>query len=267
MRQTVAINLNRDRNTSLGLFDGQLFTPIANVTVNGPYSITITTSAPYAPMLNNLAHPSGGIVSPAALAEYNQSVGAHPVGSGPFMVSSITASEVDLVRNPYYWGNTTNVSEIKLLYVSDAATELSMLQSGQAQIIWEVTPTEIPSINSTAGLKLILAPSEQEQFIGLDFYFTPFQNILVRQALNYAVNKSALISAVYDGYATVATSPVAPYTTGYDNLSLVYNYNVTKAKELLAEAGYPNGFNVTLFSPNTEIPETISGLWQQCSLK
>ncbi|MCL5067874.1 MAG: ABC transporter substrate-binding protein [Thaumarchaeota archaeon] len=249
----VKINLDRDRNASSGLSHSSLFTMISAVNVLSTYSISITTSYPFAALLNNLAHPSGGIISPVALSKWGKSVSAHPDGSGPWEVQSLSpSSEVDLVRNPYYWGNVTNVNQIRVMVVPDSSTRLSMLQSGQADVVEGVPPSSATSITSAAGLKLVVTPSELERYVGFNVNVKPFNDVRVRQALNYAVNRSALIQVVYDGYAQKPTSPAAPNVTGYSAVTPFYNYNPTLAKQLLAEAGYPNGFNATMITGNSQ---------------
>lgn len=249
----VAINLNRDRNATGGFSHSSLFTMINSVGVLTPYTISITTAYPFAALLNNLAHPSGGIVSPVAIEKWGKAVSAHPDGSGPWEVQSLSpTSQVTFVRNPYYWGNTTDVSEIRVLIVPDSSTRLSMLQSGQADIIEGVPPSSASSIAGTTGLRLVVTPSELERYIGFNVNIKPFNDVRVRQALNYAVNRSALIQVVYNGYAQKPTSPAAPNVTGYSPVVPFYHYNLTKAKELLASAGYPNGFNATMWTGNSQ---------------
>ena len=249
----VKINLDRDRNASSGLSHSSLFTMISAVSILSPYSISITTSYPFAALLNNLAHPSGGIISPVAITKWGKAVSAHPDGSGPWEVQSLAPnSEVVLVRNPYYWGNVTNVNEINVMVVPDSSTRLSMLESGQAGIVEGVPPSSASTIASATGLKLVVSPSELERYVGFNVNVKPFNDVRVRQALNYAVNRSALIQVVYDGYAQKPTSPAAPNVTGYSPVVPFYHYDPTKAKQLLAAAGYPNGFNATMVTGNSQ---------------
>jgi len=127
----------------------------------------------------------------------------HPVGSGPFMVSSYSAdSEVDLARNPYFYGTKPKISKVKIMIVPDDNSRVLMLESKKADVIENPPGNLVSQINKTPGLSVQLFPSTRVDFIQLDQHFKPFKSQLVREALNYAIDRNAIVKLAYQGHAT-----------------------------------------------------------------
>ena len=122
------------------------------------------------------------------------------------------------------------------------------LESKKVDVIENPPGNLVSQINKTPGLSVQLFPSTRVDFIQLDQHYAPFKNLYVRQALNYAIDRNAIVKLAYQGHATPGSS-FMPYKMQYWNNSLSpYPYDPAKAKQLLAKGGYPHGFNTFLIT-------------------
>src|SRR5262249_28314896 len=178
----------------------------------------------------------------------------HPVSSGPFYVTSYKAdSEIDLARNPHFYGTKPKISQVKYMIVPDDNARVLMLQSKKADIIENPPGNLTKQIDSTPGLHVNLFPSTRVDFIQLDQHYAPFKKLAVRQALNYAIDRSALGTLAYQGEAIPVRSSM-PYKMQFWNTALKpYPYDPAKAKQLLASAGYPHGFKTFLITVSGDV--------------
>jgi peptide/nickel transport system substrate-binding protein len=170
------------------------------------------------------------------------------------MVSSYSAdSEVDLARNPYFYGTKPKISKVKIMIVPDDNSRVLMLESKKADVIENPPGNLVSQINKTPGLSVQLFPSTRVDFIQLDQHFKPFKSQLVREALNYAIDRNAIVKLAYQGHATPGAS-FMPYKMEFFNSGLQpYAYNPAKAKQLLAQAGYPHGFSTFLITVSGDV--------------
>lgn len=233
-----------------------LYVPFVNsVEMVDDYTIKIHLKAPFAFFLNNLAHSASGIISPTALKTLGKDIARRAVGTGPFkFVEWVHGDHLTMVRNDDYWGGKPYLDKIILKTVKEDSTRVMMLQSGDAHLIVRIPPEDTPRLEKDAALKLDSTETLRVLYIGINCYKKPFTDVRVRQALNYAVDKEAIVKNIYQGKALVSAGIVAPLTTGYFPVT-GYSYNPDRAKKLLAEAGYPNGFKAKLWSPQGRYPK------------
>jgi ABC-type transport system substrate-binding protein len=245
-----------------------LWDPIASVKKVDDFTVAITTHKPYGALLNTLAHGSGGMVSPEGVKKHGANFKLNPVGAGPYMLEKWdVGSEVVLKRFDGYWGPKAPFARIVLKHVPDPATRLAMLQSGQADVINAVPVESVAQIQSLPTLEVIARPALRTFGFGLNLNRKAFQDVRVRHALNHAVDRAALIKAVFRGYATPIDSPLSPFTTGYAPVG-TYDYNPDRAKQLLGDAGWkpgPDGvlrkdgeaFEVSVLTPQGMLPKDL----------
>jgi ABC-type transport system substrate-binding protein len=233
-----------------------LYTPFVNsVEVVDDYTVKIILKAPFAFFLNNLAHSASGIISPTALKTYGKDISRRAVGTGPFkFVEWIHGDHLTMVRNDEYWGGKPKLDKIIVKTVKEDSARVMMLQSGDAQLIVRIPSEDIPRLEKDPNIKLDSTETLRVLFIGINVTKKPLNDVRVRQALNYAVDKEAIVKNLYQGRALVSAGMVGPLTTGYVRIE-GYSYNPEKAKQLLTEAGYPNGFKVKLWSPQGRYPK------------
>jgi peptide/nickel transport system substrate-binding protein len=248
----VVYSIDRSRAFSGGW--GFLLTPVKTITAPSAHTVVITLSQPHAPLLADLAMYAYSIVPEKLVKAQGASFFQHPVGSGPFKVTSYNPdSEVDLARNPYFYGTKPKISKVRVLIVPNDNTRVLMLQSKKADIIENPPGNLVQQIDKTPGLSVQLYPSTRVDIIQLDEHFKPFKSALVRQALNYAINRKAIVQLAYQGHATPGAS-FMPYKMKFFDSSIApYPYDPAKAKQLLAQAGYPHGFNAFLITVSGDV--------------
>jgi len=248
----VVFSLIRSRNYKGGW--GFLLTPVKTITAPNPQTVVITLSQKHAPLLADLAMYAYSIVPKKLVQAQGKAFFQHPVGSGPFYVTSYKPdSEIDLARNPHFYGTKPKISKVQVMIVPNDNARVLMLQSKKADII-ENPPGNLTSqINKTPGLHVDLFPSTRVDFIQLDQHFAPFKKLAVRQALNYAIDRKTLVKLAYQGNA-IPGSSFMPYKMQFWNSSITpYPYDPAKAKGLLASAGYPHGFKTFLITVSGDV--------------
>ena len=215
-------------------------------------TLQITLTQPDAAFVYVLAMPHASVIPTASGAQQAQ----HPLGSGPYELTSYTPGQaIVLKRNPHYW-------DPKLPYTDGVNEKLGVtpqvqlleLEKGQLDLMGDALPnSSFLSVKNSPTMKKELVQSQ-----GLDTYYLtlntkvkPFNNPLVREAVSYAINRTSLLKYV-NGQGTPATGFIPPGVTGYTTKNLVNPLNVKKAKSLLKQAGYPNGFSTSMYSWNTQ---------------
>jgi len=248
----VKYNFDRVRDPNNHVQKYYLYKMITDVKVVDDNTVQMILTTPYSGLIQNLAHPSDGIVSPTAMAKDGpQGMASHPVCTGPFVFDSWAHGDRILVtRNPHYWApSQVGVDQIVFRVVPDATQVLALLKTGAAQFVYPIDPVDAKSVAGQSGLTLVNAPSTYVTYIAMNELRAPFNNRSVRLALNYAVNKQALISALYLGYAKEMHSVEGDRVEAYKAVG-TYPFDVAKARQLLAEAGFPQGFTTTLWVQN-----------------
>ncbi|MEK3732447.1 glutathione ABC transporter substrate-binding protein [Paenibacillus sp. FSL M8-0334] len=257
--EVVKANLDRLLDPKAASPRASLVDMISEIKVVDNDTIQLTTEYPYSPLLAHLAHSGVGMVSAEAikkdyeLVEAGEKAGAYlaqnPVGTGIFKLESWDpGQEVRLVANPDYWGAKAKVERVIFKVVTEEGTRIAELETGYAHIIDPVSPSSISRIESIDGLELNRQPSLSLSYIGFNMDKKPFDDKRVRQALSMAINKDEIIEGVFEGTGIPAVGPLAPDVFGYDPSVQPISYNIEQAKQLLAEAGYEQGFSTTLWT-------------------
>ena len=233
-----------------------LFTPfVQSVEVLNEYSIKVNMKTPFSLFLNNLAHSACGIISPTALKTYGKEISRHPVGTGPFKLAEwVFGDHFTLVRNDDYWAGKPNLEKIIVKTVQEDSARVMMLQSGDADLIVRIPAEDIPRLEKDANIKLDATETLKVLFLGMNCSKKPYNDVRVRQAMAYAIDKETIVKSIYQGRSSVAPSIMAPLTTGYIPVKGL-GYDPQKAKSLLKAAGFPNGFKATLWTPQGRYPK------------
>lgn len=232
---------------------------IASVEAVDDYTVKFTLKRPQAPFLNNLAMGPFGILSPAAVEEFGEKVGENPVGTGPFVFKEWKRNEtITLERNSDYWAGKPKLEEVIFRVIPDNSARLTALKTGEIDLMDGVNPSDVKTVESDSSLQVLLRPGMNIGYFGFNVEEEPFNNPKVREALSYAVDKKGIIDAYYAGNADVAINPYPSFMPGYNDEIKDYGYDPKKAKELLAEAGFPDGFEMELWTftnPRDYMPE------------
>jgi len=225
---------------------------VSGIKALSTYSLQITLTQADAAFKYVLAMPHASVIPAGSGAQQ----ALHPLGSGPFeMVSYTPGQSIILKANPSYWNKSLPyVSGVDEKLGVSPEVQLLELEKGQIDLMGDPLPNS--DYLTVVGNKSLASQVHQRQsldtyYLTLNTQVKPFNNPLVREAVSYAINRSFLLKLV-NGQGTPATGFIPPGVKGYTSENLVNPLNVAKAKSLLAQAGYPNGFSTTLYSWNTQ---------------
>ncbi len=210
------------------------------------YTVVFTLKQPQAAFLSNLAYGWAAIVPVEETDLRNK-----PVGTGPFrFVEWVPDSHVKLERFPdYFIKGQPYLDAVVFKIMPDPAAKLAALKAGEVDVVDQVPPQEVEGLKNNPDIKLVQAPSNGIYIMALNNAREPFNKKEVRQAISYAVDKKGVIEAAQWGQGAPIGSHMPPVSPFYVDLTDKYPYNPDKARELLAQAGYPEGFEVTLIMP------------------
>ncbi|MFE8643613.1 glutathione ABC transporter substrate-binding protein GsiB [Sphingomonas sp. NCPPB 2930] len=259
--------LDRAMDPANRLLRANQFNQVAKVEAVAPQTLRITLKEPFGPFINTLAHASAAMISPAALAKWgSKDIAFHPVGTGPFEFVEWKQTEA-IVGKKYagYWKQGyPKVDQVTWKPVIENNTRAAMLQTGEADFAFTLPYEQIATLKKSDKVEVISSPSIIQRFLTFNNLQKPFDNPKVREAIGYAINKEALAKVAFNGYAFPAQGFV-PQGVEYAVKMQPIPYNVQKAKELLKEAGFPNGFESVLWSHynNTTSQKVIQFLQQQ----
>ena len=195
-----------------------------------------------------------------------EAFGSAPIGTGPFKFARWDKNQqIVLDRNDDYWRGPADIERFVVRPIPEDFARFASLNNREVDIISNLTSERVAEIEKIEGLKVEAVPSVRNMFVGLDTMKGPFTDIRVRQAVNHAVDKEALIEVVMGGYAIENASVCTQTLFGAAQLP-AYEYDPEKARALLAEAGHPNGFAVEMLGPvgryakDKELQEAIAGM-------
>lgn len=270
-------NFDRWGDKTLGLKRTTLLCNILESTeIVDDYTVKVKLTEPFGAFISTLAHPACVLMSPKVIEQGSAACAENPVGTGQYIFQEWVAGDhATVTLNPDWWGYDAEIcggtalaepdagfKSITFRPVGENASRVAMLQSGDADFIWPV-PTESmqllaedPDVYVDAGEGIVV------RWLFLNTQKEPFTDVRVRQALNYGVDKDAYIAVVKNGLASQATSIIGPSVQHYKHND-PYPYDPEKAKELLAEAGYPDGFDTTIICRSTTADLKQSEFLQQ----
>ena len=261
----VKTNLDRVMNPENRLLRATQFNRIAKVEAVNPLSLRITLKEPFGPFINSLAHASAAIISPAALQKWGKDIAFHPVGTGPFEFVEWKQTEAIVGKkfDGYWKKGYPKVDGVSWKPVLENNTRAAMLQTGEADFAYPLPYEQAAILKKVDKIEVVTTPSIIVRFLSFNMLQKPFDNPKVREAIGYAVNKEALAKVAFSGFAFPAQGFV-PQGIQYAVKMDPIPYNPQKARDLLKEAGYPNGFETTLWSAyNNTISQKVIQFVQQ----
>ncbi|HEX5503459.1 MAG TPA: ABC transporter substrate-binding protein, partial [Thermomicrobiales bacterium] len=213
-------------------------------------TLKLVAKLPFAAMIATLAHPAGGIPSPAALKKYGDDFGIHPVGTGPFQFGEwVRGDHILLQAYADYWSKPIGpaVSRLRVKGITEPSSLGIAVQSGQAQFAGPIAAPQAQQLRNAQGMTISETASITGYFVTLNNTKKPFDDKRVRQALNYGVNKEDVLKAADLGQGKLLDSPLAAGIYGYHSVK-TYPYDPQQAKSLLAQAGLASGFKAPLWT-------------------
>jgi peptide/nickel transport system substrate-binding protein len=220
---------------------------VAGVDVVDPLAVRIRLRTPDSGLLFALSLPAFVIQEPSSAAGARQ----HPVGTGPYRLDEWKRGEaIRLVRNDGYWGPQARLKHAVFRFIADSTAAYAAVKSGDVDVFPDFpAPESIAQIRQDKRLKVAIGTTEGQVILAINNKKPPFDNVLVRRAIAHAIDRSAVINGAFYGLGTPIGSHYAPQDEGYVDLTGLYRHDVAKAKALLTQAGYPNGFKATLKLP------------------
>ncbi|GAB6858778.1 ABC transporter substrate-binding protein [Microbacterium xylanilyticum] len=219
---------------------------IATVTAKDDSTVVITLTAPNHLFLQIIPMYSFSIID---MDQVDKNGGptwlaTNTAGSGPYKIDSYDpASAAKLTASASYWGEKPAVGTVNMKFVGDASNRLQLIQKGSVDLALEIAPKDLKGLNGKGGVVVDSRPSNKILFFAMNNKIAPFDNPKVRQAITYAIPYDKLVSDVMQGQASPMRSAVASSTPGFSDKGYKAEHDLDKAKKLLAEAGYPNGFS------------------------
>lgn len=246
---SVVISILRLINPELAFPRAFILNMLEDVVAVDEYTVHFITQFPFSPLPAHLAHPGAFIISPASIEDHNNGVMPIyelPIGTGPFRFYSRThGEEVLMLRNDDYWGVLAVIDSLRFVVIPESGTRLNMLLTGEANAA-VASAVEVDQIRESEQLQLMEIYSSRLNYIGLNLMSPPFDDIRVRQAIAMVTDLDSIVYAI-GGMGIAAAGPLSPIVAGsaFGQVQPLTG-TVEEARELLAEAGFPDGFNTSI---------------------
>jgi len=252
---------------------GYMFGDVDKMEKIDDYTVKLVLKRTNASIMTSLAMFTVNIVSPTNAEKYKEDAFKNPCGTGPFkFVEWVKDDHITLEANENYWRERAKLDKLIFKVIPDVSARLMALEVGEVQGIEHLDPAHFDKIKANKDLKLLAEPGmnigymamnsgygyidankngsrdiADEPLVKTPGYFEPLTKKKVRQAINMAIDKQSIVDDLYMGTAIKAKNGMPPFMLGYNDDIVDYPYDPAKSKQLLTEAGYPDGFEVTLY--------------------
>jgi peptide/nickel transport system substrate-binding protein len=227
---------------------------IASVEKVDDFTVKFVLTDSLAPFLANLAMDMFAISSPAAIEAAGEDYGlpsAGAVGTGPFtFVEWVEGDHITIAANADYWGGAPGVSEIVFRVIADDSARFLALQAGDIQGLEQAVVEDLVTAEAASDLYVMTRPALNTGYLAFSYRIIEFQNPLVREAFAHAINRKGLIENFYGAYGEAATNFLPPLIWGHNDAVEDWTYDPELSKQLLAEAGFPDGLSEVTLDPN-----------------
>lgn len=211
------------------------------------YTFEMKLTEPFGPILNHLSHAVMAIVNEKAYTEAGDQVNEKPCGTGPYkFVAWYPADRIEMVAFDDYWGEKAAITNLTWRTIPEIASRSIEVEAGTVDVAIDIQASELARLEKVEKVTTFKEERSSINFICLNNLIAPFDNVKVRQAINMAIDVDAICNVVYQGTGAVAQAPMSKSVWAYNDNLPPHERNVEKAKELLAEAGYPDGFTCTM---------------------
>jgi peptide/nickel transport system substrate-binding protein len=245
--EDVKFSLDRARAPDSTNAQKALFAQIADVQAVDPLTVQVTLSQPNGALPFNLAWGDAVVVAPET-ADGNAT---NPVGTGPFRFGQwVQGDRVELVRSDTYWGEAPPLAQATFRFISDPSAAFAAVLAGDVDVFTGYpAPENLAQFEADPTFQVLVGSTEGETILAMNNAQPPFDNPLVRQAVAHAIDRQAIIDGAMFGYGTPIGTHFAPHHPAYLDLTAQSAHDPERARELLAEAGFPDGFATTVRLP------------------
>ena len=245
--EDVKFSLDRARAEDSANAQKALFASIADVEAVDASTVKITLSAPNGSLLFNLAWGDAVIVAPESIENIKQA----PVGTGAFKFANwVQGDNITLEKNADYWGTPAKLDKVTFKFISDPTAAFAAVMAEDVDVFAGYpAPENVPQFEADPRFQVIVGNTEGETILSTNNKMPPFDNVKVREAMAHAIDRQAIIDGAMFGLGTPIGTHFAPHNPDYVDLTTGSAYDPEKAKALLAEAGFAEGFTTTLKLP------------------
>ncbi|MCT4563855.1 MAG: glutathione ABC transporter substrate-binding protein [Maledivibacter sp.] len=220
-----------------------------NIEIVNDYTVRIPTKEPFSALLPSLCHTGAMILNEKAVTEAGEAYGDNPVGTGPFkFVEWKRGDSLTFERFDDYHGDKAGVKKLVMRIIPERTNRVIELETGGIDVCYDVGANDIKRLEENEDIDVYRKISFSTSYLGLNCTKDPYSDIKVRKAINYALDVDAIVDSVLKGIGTVAKGPMTPNVPGAKTDLVQYGYDLEKAKQLLKEAGYENGFKTELWT-------------------
>ncbi len=240
----------------------EIISGINSVEVLDDYTVKVTTEKPMAAILNNLAHTTIAILSEKATKEAGDKFGQNPVGSGPYkFVSWQSGDRITLEAFPEYWQGEAPIKNVVFRNIVEDTNRTIGLETGELDIVYDISGMDKNKLKDDDRFVLIEGPQASLTYLGFNMKKAPYDNPKVREAISYAIDQKPIIDTVFLGAGDPANSIIGPNVWGHYDVEK-FTQDIEKAKALLAEAGFPNGFKAKIWVNDNPVRRDIAVILQ-----
>ncbi|MCA9860293.1 MAG: ABC transporter substrate-binding protein, partial [Thermomicrobiales bacterium] len=273
--QAVADTVARHLDPAIASPTSSYLGPLAEVQVVDDLTVTYIYSEPFAPMFVGLGYSYCAPISIAAATELGDDFGRNPVGTGPYKFVEWTADDtIVLEKNPEHTWSTPfyetqkepSIDRVEFVVIPEDATRLAALVAGEVDVVagTDAVPTDkLGSLSEEPGIEIYTRPAVGVYYAYFNQAIEPLNDVRVRQAIQHAVDLEAIVALVLDGHGVPATSALASAFGAYKDDLPQYPYDPERAKELLAEAGYADGFELTYLNIASPVYQRVAEVLQE----
>lgn len=271
--EAVKLNLDRFLDPDSAAPFAFLLSEVTSIDVVDEYTVRLSLDRPFAPIISHLSHTFIGMLSPAQFdtVAAGEAI-TEPIGTGPYrFVEWQRGERIVMEANPDFYGDAPAIPNAEFRFITEDSARVVALETGEVDAIMSLPPAEAQRLADSETITIEYPSSVRVLYVGFNTSSGPFADPRVRQALNYAVNKDAIVNAVLQGAGQVSTAPVVPAVFGHTAQN-PYSYDPDRARELLAEAGYADGFEIEFYHPTGRYPldatiaEAVQGMLSEVGI-
>lgn len=234
-----------------------------NVEATDDYTVVFHLNKVSAPFMSNMTYVCLCVLSEKAVTEAGEEYYKSPIGTGPYKFEKWDQGvELDLTYFEDYWGDTPDFTKVKLRFIPEATSRTIELEAGSVDLITDVAATDLSRVEEGENMALATAVGMAIRLMAMNCSKAPLDDVRVRQAIAYAIDCEAINQAMNLGHGTVATAPISDAVMFHSEVGK-NEFNIEKAKELLAEAGYPDGLDITLSTDTRKEYSDVCVILQQ----
>ncbi|MGC2871884.1 ABC transporter substrate-binding protein [Ihubacter sp. rT4E-8] len=251
----VVFSLNRARKSN---YVSYVVDAISKVEKKDDYTVIVKTEEPYSPLLSALTVPFTAIVPQHAVEADEDAFALNPIGTGPYKFVEWKQGEyAKLEANADYFLGAPKTQNVVMKVVPEASQRVIAVETGEADLAYNISANDSKRVEEDENLQMFKGPSQSVFYLTINENNEKFADKRVRQAIRYAIDKDAIVETMLYGAGMRADSVIPPSAFGFSEKVQAYDHNIEKAKQLMADAGYPDGFSCTLSVTDDSVKNEI----------